>query len=192
MKQLAALAWKEWHETRIYLWIAIGVFIGLPVIGGFEAIFQHISHAFEISTTPWVVIFGGVLAVFVAVGATCRDYNGRLEDFWRSRPVGVGRWLLVKYLVGLAVVLASCILPLLVELCFTPAPDRDAWPITAWFPFMWAAAYSIGFLAGCLLRRTAHAAMLALSGMLLLWFLPMVERRVLGQFRLLWKSATDF
>ena len=59
MKRFTALAWKEWREVRVYLWIAIGVFIGLPVIGGIEAIFQGVSHHFEISTTPWVVIFGG-------------------------------------------------------------------------------------------------------------------------------------
>jgi len=172
MKQLAALAWKEWHEVRIYLWIALGVFVGLPVIGMLEAKYQHVGGRYEISASPWVLIFGGVLAVFVAVGATCRDFSGRLEDFWRSRPLNVGRWLLVKYFVGLAVVLASCVLPLVVELCIDK--QKQALLFAVWFPFMWAAAYSLGFLSGCLLRRTAHAAMLALAGMLLVWFLPLV------------------
>ena len=121
MRQLVALAWKEWHEVRIYLWIALGVFIGLPLIGVLEAMYQHTGHHFEIEISPWVIIFGGVLAVFVAVGATCRDLSGRLEDFWRSRPLNVARWLLVKYFVGLTVVLLSCLLPLAVELWFQSA-----------------------------------------------------------------------
>jgi hypothetical protein len=172
MTQLIALTWKEWREVRIYLWIALGTFIGLPLIGGLEAHYHYGHEHFEISVSPWVMICGGVLAVFVAVGATCRDFSGRLEDFWRSRPLNIGQWLLVKYFVGLAVVLASCVLPLTVELYL----DRDKHAVlyVVWYPFMWAATYSIGFLAGCLLRRTAHAAMLALAGMLLVWFLPLV------------------
>jgi hypothetical protein len=43
-----------------------------------------------------------------------------------------------------------------------------------WFPFYGAALYSIGFLAGCLVRRTSQAAMLALAAMLLVYFLPVV------------------
>jgi hypothetical protein len=53
MKQLAALAWKEWHEVRIYLWISLGVFIGLPVVGGVEAMYQHVGRNFAISVSPW-------------------------------------------------------------------------------------------------------------------------------------------
>ncbi len=171
MKSLTALVWKEWHEVRAFLWIALGIFIVLPVIGGLEALLQY-DRGFEISTLPWVIAFGGVLAIFVAVGATCRDFSGHLEDFWRSRPVTVTRWLLVKYLVGLTVVLVACTFPLAIELAFNR--DKGAILIVAWFPFLWATLYSIGFLAGCLVRRTAHAAMLALAAMLLVYCVPVV------------------
>jgi len=172
MKASTSLFWKEWRETRIYLWISLGVFLGLPMIGGIEAAIQHQSRQFEILVSPWVVILGGVLAIFVAVGATCRDLHSRLEDFWRSRPVGVMRWLLTKYFVGLAVVIASCVLPLLAELCIDR--DRDTLVCLMWGPFLWTALYSIGFLAGCLLRHVSHAATLALSAMLLVWVLPQI------------------
>jgi hypothetical protein len=171
MKPMISLAWKEWHEVRVFLWIALGIFIVLPIAGGLEALWQY-DRRFEISATPWVFLFGGVLAIFVAVGATCRDFSGHLEDFWRSRPVSVTRWLLVKYLVGLAVVLAACVVPLALELAFNR--EKDAVLFIAWFPFLWAALYGIGFLTGCLVRRTAHAAMLALAAMLLVYFLPVV------------------
>ncbi|MGD0767748.1 MAG: hypothetical protein ABSB42_06075 [Tepidisphaeraceae bacterium] len=171
MKQLTALVWKEWREVRVFLWIAFGVFIGLPIIAGLEAMVQY-SHRFEISTSPWVLGFGGVLAVFVAVGATCRDFSGHLEDFWRSQPVGITRWLLAKYFVGLAVVLVACALPLAIEVSIDR--DKSALPLIVWFPFLWAALYGIAFLAGCLVRRTSHAAMLALAAMLLVYCLPVV------------------
>jgi hypothetical protein len=171
MNALASLAWKEWREARAFLWIALGTFVVLPVIGGIEELFQSPAR-FEISAYPWVLTFGGVLAVFVAVGATCRDFSGHLEDFWRSRPVSVTRWMLVKYIVGLAVVLIACIVPLAIELQFNR--EKSAILLILWFPFLWAALYSIGFLTGCLVRRTAHAATLALAAMLLVYFLPVV------------------
>ena len=31
---------------------------------------------------------GGPLAILIAVAATCRDLEGRLAGFWRSRPIG--------------------------------------------------------------------------------------------------------
>jgi hypothetical protein len=134
---------------------------------------QHMG-GFDIPVEPFVIPLGGVLAIFVAVGETCRDFDGHIADFWRSRPVGIIRWMLTKYLVGLVVVIVSCALPLLVEYCL----DRESGDLIVliWFPFLWTAMYSVGFLAGCLLRRTAHAATLALGVMLLVWFLPIILR----------------
>jgi len=173
MKRLTALVWKEWHETRIFLWIGLGIFIGLPMVGGLEEILRSsFTRRFEIFASPWVMMFGGFLAILVAVGSTCRDLGGRLEDFWRSRPVGFTSWLLVKYFVGLMVVLLACLLPLALEL--TLDRDKNANKIIAWFPCLWAALYSLGFLAGCLVRRVAHAVMLALAAMLLVYFLPVI------------------
>ncbi len=167
----SALAWKEWREVRAFLLIALGVFVLIPLIGGVESMFQY-SHRFEISASPFVFFFGGVLAVFVAVGSTCRDLSDRIENFFLSRPIDTRQWLLTKYFTGLVVVLVSCEIPLLLELCINR--NADTGPAAIWFPFLWTALYSIGFLMGCLTRRTAHAAMLGIAGMLLLYFLPFV------------------
>jgi hypothetical protein len=171
VKQLGSLVWKEWHETRAFLWIGLAVLAGLPMVAGLEAMAQY-HHQFEISASPWVTIFGGVLAIFVAAGATCRDLGDHLENFWRSRPIGAARLMLVKYFVGLAVVLIACDLPLVLEVQFNR--DKNAVVLIAWMPFLWIALYSLGFLAGCLVRSTAHAAMLGLAAMLLVYFLPVV------------------
>jgi hypothetical protein len=170
MSQLRSLIWKEWHETRAFLWIGLAVFAGLPVIAGLEAMLQY-GHRFEISASPWVMAFGSVLAIFVAAGATCRDLRGVME-FWRSRPIGVLQWMLVKYLVGLAVVLGACVLPLGLELAFNR--ERDAIFLMLWMPFFWTALFSLGFAAGCLVRNTAHAAIVGLVSMLLVYVLPLL------------------
>ena len=193
MKQLTALICKEWHKAQAFLWIALGVFVGLPVIKSVEAMFQ-LSKRFEVSMLPLVLGFGAVLAVFVAVGMTCRDFQGRLEDFWRSRPVGVIQWIAVKYCVGLFIVMAACLIPLTLDF----ALDRKAqWaegtPLRHWYLFMaelsWfllllSGFFSLGFLAGCLVRRAAHAAVLALAAMLLICLLPALlpPLALLGQF----------
>jgi hypothetical protein len=172
MKQRAAMAWKEWHEIRAFLWIALGVFVGLPIIGGFESQLQYSKH-FELSATPWVIAFGGVLAVFVAVGATCRDLNGSLEDFWRSCPVSAASWMRMKYAVGLTVVLIACSLPLVLEWALSTQENHAFLYPLALAP-IWAVQYSLGFLAGSLIRRTGRAAMVALGAMLLIYFLPVL------------------
>src|SRR5207248_10793483 len=92
----------------------------------------------------------------------------------RYRPVSITQWLLTKYLVGLAIVLFSCILPLILERLLSRRPEDQSTFTLVFFPFSWTALYSIGFLCGALVRRTAHAAMLALAAMLLLYFLPMI------------------
>jgi hypothetical protein len=171
MRQLTALVWKEWRETRAYLFIGLGIFLGFPIVEGIELSLGS-NHRFEIDAIPWILALGGVLVMFIAVGSTCRDLNGRVEDFWRSRPIGIVRWLLVKYLVGLLIALAACVVPLIVELFFNR--QKDAVLVAVWYPFLWMAIYSSGFLTGVLLRRTAHAAMLGLAAMLMIYFVPVV------------------
>lgn len=169
-----ALLWKEWNEVRLFFGITLFVFLGLPLIGAAENVVA--GRHFELDASPWVVVLGGVLAVFIGVGIVVRDLNGRLEEFWRSRPVTVAHWLVVKYLVGLAVVLAALTIPLLVELVASPRRGTLAGPqlILAWSPFLWAALYSLSFAIASLIRRGAHAAMLSISMLLLVYFLPQV------------------
>jgi hypothetical protein len=172
MRQFTSLLWKEWRETRIFLWIGLGIFLGLPCIGGVEDLYQS-AHRFDIPAAPWVFMFGGVFALFVAVATTCRDLVPGIEEFWRSRPVSVVRWFLVKYTVGLAVSVSVCLVPLLAERMLESQPADLPPSALVWLSLLWAALYSMAFAAGCLVRRPAHAAMLALAGLLLIYFLPL-------------------
>ncbi|HTW93720.1 MAG TPA: hypothetical protein VMD30_02930 [Tepidisphaeraceae bacterium] len=79
---------------------------------------------------------------------------------------------MTKFVIGLLVVLGACMIPLAVE--FSTGGSDEGTRMLQWFPCLWAALFSFGFLAGCLTRRTAHAAMLAMAGMLLVYCLPLV------------------
>src|SRR5579884_1462251 len=175
MRRTTALLWKEWLELRLLFAISLFVFLGLPLIGSLEDLI--VRRRFELSASLWVFLLRVVLAIVVGVGTVVRDLNGRLEDFWRSRPVSVTRWLLVKYFVGLAAVLASLIVPLAFEIAInrkTPEWSTDPRLIMLWSPFLWAALYSIAFAIACVIRRGAQAAMLSIAALLLLYFLPTV------------------
>ncbi len=173
MRPTTTLLWKEWHAARAYLGIGLGVFLGLPAVGGLEDLFFG-RHRFGLSASPWVLGLGGVLAVLAGVGVTTPDLRPKLDDFWRSRPIGVRRWIAAKYAVGLAAVLVACTVPLAAEAAAAP---HEAWvdlDLLQVMPFFWAAVYSLAFLAGCVVPRPAHAATLGLTALLLVYVLPVV------------------
>jgi hypothetical protein len=173
MNRLTSLLWKEWREAQVYLWIGLGLFVGMPIIGGLQFRAWY-GHRFELSTSPWVLALGGVLAVLAAVGVTTPDLRPRVADFWQSRPIGVGPWLAAKYGVALAVVLTACAVPLAVERTVAFRADEFDAVYLAFLPFFWTAAFSLGFLAACLIDRPAHAAVLGLAGLLVMYVLPVV------------------
>ena len=186
MSKLTSLAWKEWHDARPFLWVGLGVFLGLPLAGAVESKLASHYGRLDLSATPWVIGLGGVLAVFAGVGVTTPDRRPKLEDFWRSRPIQVGRWLAVKYAVGLAVVLVACAVPTAFELLLDRHTDPAVVTTLTFLPFFWTAIFSLAFLAGCLVARPSHAAALGLAAMLLIYLLPVVLPP------LSWMNVADF
>lgn len=175
IRQLIALAWKEWREVRWTVGFALVTFIGLPLVAGIEG--RRYTHHVVFHVSPWVIFFGGLLASVVAATAVCRDLDGRLSEFWRSRAVGTLRWLSVKYAVGLIIVLVCCIVPLVIEEWQNQRDVESAHAaatIVAWFPFIWTVQYGFGFASGALSRRTGPAIMLALALSLLAYCLPLI------------------
>src|SRR4051794_16559891 len=173
MAELRALIWKEWRETRLFLGIAWALFIGLPLIGALQ-LMAHGRHRFEFFATPWVMAGGLILAVVVGVAGTTRDLRPQLEDFWQSRPLGALRLFVVKFLVGAAVLLLACVVPLLIERFTGRERDHDGGPLMFWISVQALAIFAIAFAAGCVLRRPANAAAVAVVGALLMYCLPIV------------------
>lgn len=175
MKQLMAVACKEWREVRWVVVTALVTFVALPIVAGIEG--RRYANGFVFAASPWVMLFGGILAVVAGATSLTRDLNGRLADFWQSRPIATWRWLAIKYLVGLAVVIASCLIPLLIEQWHDsrhPQSDHLAVVLAAWFPFIVAVQYGLGFLCGATMRKGGTAIMLALAVSLLVYCLPIL------------------
>lgn len=174
IKQLLALAWKEWREHRWVIGFSLVTFIGLPLISGLLG--RRYAHRFDFVASPWVLIFGGLLAIVVSTDAVCRDIEVPLSHFWRSRAVGTTQWMLVKYVIGLGLVLACCVVPLVIEQWQhqgDPGKTHFAAVILAWFPFIWAVQFGFGFASGALIGRPGAATMVALALTMLAYLLPL-------------------
>ena len=92
MRQTMVLVWKEWREQRWFLYAGLAAFLAFPLMD----ILYDLRKGNNLRTDmPEGIVLGlgGLLAIFVGVGAVCRDLSPRLQSFWQSRPVRLGQWL---------------------------------------------------------------------------------------------------
>ena len=184
-----SLLWKEYREQRWFLIAALVIFCGFPLI---EATGRYLRppaaqlglpaprpEFYSDSAVGLVLGLGAVLAIFVAIGSTTRDLRDELHVFWRSRPVGVARWMGIKYAAGLFTVLAACTIPALMQFWMAAGSGRH-WGVAevggavGIHSFAIVLIFSVAFLLGCLLRHATHAALLALAAAIAIYFLPVV------------------
>jgi hypothetical protein len=117
-------------------------------------------------------MLGGVYAILLAVGAVCRDLRPEVHTFWRSRPVGVGAWLGVKAVVGLAILLAvtqGAMVASMTTIVSDPMPA-----VLLCHAFTLVVVYCVALLLAALVRHAARAATLSVAAGLLVYFAPLV------------------
>jgi hypothetical protein len=173
-----ALIWKEWRELRLFFIVGLVILAGLPPflaaanIVGTGAVFSSDVPA------GLLLMLGALLALVAGVGATCRDLDTRVQVFWQSRPVTATRWLGTKYGVGLALLLAVCMIPFVPRLLAHTANAGESarvpsiQSVLACHLFCLVLIYSIAFLLACVVRRAAQAGTLCLTAWLIVYFLP--------------------
>ncbi|MHC4179780.1 MAG: hypothetical protein ACYSWU_19905 [Planctomycetota bacterium] len=181
MRHLAALIWKEYREQRWFFVMAAVFFLGLPLLNATLEYYNHQGRDpfYPDNGDTMALLFGGLLAVFLATGATCRDLRENLQAFWRSRPIRPMQLLLAKCALGLAILLVVTCGPLVVQLATRPA-DRGSWHLDTsagtllFHSFTLMLIYSVAFLLGCLVRRAGRAAVLSFAAGLSVYSLPVV------------------
>ena len=180
MRQTTALLWKEAREHRWLLVASLALFLGFPLLMAAIASHHPRYPRFYSDEGEGVVLgLGGLLAVILAVGTTCRDLGGSLEGFWRSRPIGLGKLLLTKFAVGLCVLLLVTCGTLVMQLvmyakALGPWHKSSSVGILLVHTFTLILVFSVSFLLGCLVRHAARAAVLSVMAGLLIYFLPMI------------------
>jgi ABC-type transport system involved in multi-copper enzyme maturation permease subunit len=179
MRSSASLLWKEWREVHWFLIAGAAIFIGWPLI---EAVSNYRLWQSFYSDMPagMVLLFGGFFAILVAAGATCRDLQGNIACFWQSRPVAIWRWVITKYLVGLAVILVVLTVPVLMQILMAGRADGSYnraggfATVLVCHTFTIILVYSLSFVAGCLIRSPVYAVIFSAALAMLVYFLPML------------------
>jgi len=179
MRSNKALLWKEWREIRWFLIAGVAIFVGWPLL---EALANYRFRQSFSSGTPEgiVLLFGGAFAIFVAVGVTCRDLREAIACFWQSRPVAIWRWVVTKYMMGLAVVLVVLCVPVAIQDCMAKQVAGSEYQVRQWsniltcHTFTLILIYSLSFVVGCLIRIPVYAVILSAALALLVYFLPML------------------
>ena len=102
-----------------------------------------------------MLLFGGpILAMVAGVYAMGRE-QGQVERFWRSRPIDLNRWLVSKYIVGLAVVWLVCWIPLSIQIAggifisnWTYDDTLESLSMSLVYSFILLLIYSVSFVLG--------------------------------------------
>jgi hypothetical protein len=179
MRSNKALLWKEWREVRWFLIAGVAIFVGWPLL---EALANYRFRQSFSSGAPegMVLLFGGAFAIFVAVGVTCRDLREAIACFWQSRPVAIWRWVVTKYMMGLAVVLVVLCVSVAIQdwmakqVAGSEYQVRQLSNILTCHTFTLILIYSLSFVVGCLIRIPVYAVILSAALALLVYFLPML------------------
>jgi len=97
------------------------------------------------------------------------DLQGGVNTFWRSRPIPPQSWYWTKYLIGLATILVA------IEIPFFVVPGAREMTLANgvyWWPLIfviWNVTFSFALTATCLVRQPAHAGILAVGGVAILY-----------------------
>src|SRR5687768_18450856 len=110
-----AMIWKEYREMKWFLLAGLFFFLLFPALEGLNNLLRD-GDFYTDAPEGMVLGFGGLLAIIIAVGATCRDLQPKLQIFWQSRPLTLSGLLITKYIAGLVVMLMTCCIPLLLQM----------------------------------------------------------------------------
>jgi ABC-type transport system involved in multi-copper enzyme maturation permease subunit len=113
----------------------------------------------RLTGSTWIVatLWGAV----VGSGIFASEFQPRLEQFWRSRPISPTVWFWVKFFGGLAAVLGVLdLVTILVgwDPSYSQGSDGMSYSYIACIPLLHALTYTLAVLAICWLRRPVLAA----------------------------------
>ncbi len=191
MKASIALIWKEWREVRGSLFAWSLIFIGIPLY--FALCLKNIDNVYYTSFGSLIATsLGAICAIFVAAGLTCPDLRPKLIDFSLSKPINISKWIAIKYFAGLSVVIFVYLSAFVIDyfsissrVYETSEPVRRGiaglYCLMNTHTFTIILIYSLSFFIGCVVRKTAYAAIFSIAMALLIYFLPLLVP-ILGSF----------
>lgn len=133
----------------------------------------------------WTVIPSVILGPLLAGLIACANVQGDMEDrryaFWRSKPVGLKRFMTIKYLTGLVLAMSVQACPMLfaaatIFCCGERLEVMTNTPGRVWlFPVSLSLmVYSICFACNVFIRNTARSWLIGMAAACLLLLMPFV------------------
>jgi ABC-type transport system involved in multi-copper enzyme maturation permease subunit len=172
--QLAATVWKQFRESGPIALVAANAALAIALViavGNFAST-AHLLRFFEVFGVTWFVAslyLGGIATLVIGIGVFLRDLEPGLNSFWRSRPIPSDRWFWTRFVSGLAVILLTILLPVLVVSFGAIARNTSAEDIRQGATMfgiavpIFVATYAVAAAATCLLRRAMFAALVTLA-----------------------------
>lgn len=169
--------WKEWQQQKWLFLIGCLAGISFPVI---ESLLTW-RRSGEFRTNMGVAIVtvcGALYAIILSITTTHHDTNKGTDNFWRSKPIGIGKLFTIKSLVGAAVLFISFLFVMGLDFYSTYRLnnfiDQDAWTSLCYtYPLALFLFTSSMFLL-VVLRDSAKTVLLAIWLALLIYFLPLL------------------
>lgn len=168
-----------WKQTRESLPLGLLGAAAIAMIG----LFVYFASRSDVGPEPsggqilfgaayiWLLVGIGVSTV-AGIGVFTEDLSPGLNTFWRSRPIGLGQWFVVKYVVGLLVTIVTLAIPLLATAFYAylrpgefPA-NHDAYDARNFIlvgALVQVGVYNSAVAAIVFLRRPIHAAFGAIA-----------------------------
>jgi hypothetical protein len=172
-----SMVWKEWRQNRTLFFYMLAVCLTLAFAPTMMDSLRSGHPTGYLEAPVNVVLFVGPLLALIAGISALGHEQGRVEAFWRSRPMRLRTWLLAKYGVGLGIVLGVCVLLLLVEKVLLACVDirgGGVGYVLKTHAFFLLLMYSVSFFMGILVQGTINAAILSTAVILLLIMAPLI------------------
>jgi len=172
-----SMVWKEWRQNRALFFYMLAVCLTLAFAPTLMDSLRNGHPTGYLEAPASVVLFvGPFLALIAGISALGRE-QGRVEAFWRSRPMRLRTWLLAKYGVGLGIVLGVCVLLLLAErvlLAFVDIRGGGVAYVLKTHAFFLLLMYSVSFFMGVLVQGSINAGILSIAVILLFVMVPLI------------------
>lgn len=178
---LIAIAWKQFRESAPLAVMGAACIALITLIVYLSTKREGITadQLPFMAAAVWMIV-GVMVAVVAGVGVFLDDLSPGLNGFWRSRPIKIGQWFVVKYVVGLMVTIVTIAVPLMAAALYVwLAPDDlsisnlsddgDVRHFALLGGVGQVVIYNYAIAAIVLLRRPIHAAFTAISIALLTW-----------------------
>jgi hypothetical protein len=153
-----AILWKQFRESGA---LALAGLVATVAICVLMFAVDRDDGAFGDFYLGVATFVGYIIVLVVGIGVALHDSEPRLNTFWRSRPIDADIWFTVKYLTGLAIVVATIYAPMLMVAGLSGAPiDPDA---KLAVPATHIALYAAAVATTCLVRHAIYAAILSIG-----------------------------